>query len=472
MDIKESLKKIVGINNVSDDKFEIEAYSRSWGCPTIPREPIVVVRPSNKEQIQEIVRFANENKIPVSPIGGKSNCIDAWPKGVIMIDMTSMHKLLEVDEVSYTVTVEAGMHWGELFYELRKRGFTTGWNIHSYQTATVGGAVALCANGPTEIRYGLIGEQVVCLEVILPGGEIINTGSRANPMARKFQRYCYGSDLTGLFIGSNGIFGIITEVTFKLYHLPETRKYFGYQYKTMEATARTAYEVQKHAIPNGGIPIEKMYITLGREGLEARKPPIHAEGMISPLVMSGTKKEIEFYEKIVEKICLKEGKLLDEEVYQPLVSPSKRTLSIEVHPKRKDGVYQPLAVNFCSNLPTLDVPKVGREFMKMYREFGVEKYKIYPNLLFTGNVCNRFDVTFSFGLSFDYRDLNSRGKTRELIEKYYDLGLRLGLAPHYIGQLRQNVIMPKLGTTYQVLKTIKKSLDPNNIMNPGLLMLD
>jgi len=463
MELKESLEKIVGFKNVSDDDFEIEAYSRSWSCPTIPRRPIIIVRPNNKEQIIEVVHLANRTKIPIVPLGGKSNCCDAWSKNAIAIDMTSMNKLIEVNEESLTVTAEAGMHHGELFYKLAKRGWTPGFRIHSLGTATLGGSIALCANGATSAKYGLLGEQVICLQVILPNGDVINTGSSANPQAKKFQRYCYGSDLTGLFIGSNGIFGIITEVTLKIYPLPETFNYYGYQFETMEAAARTVYEIQKRSFPHGGLPVESMYLTLGKESLEMRKPPIYAEGIIFPLVLAGRRDEVEFYGKKLEEICLKEGK--------PIKNIDLSIDTQKAFPKRIAGNYALMRVPFCANIPTLQVPKVGREFFRMYKEFEAEKYKIYPNLSFGGHACNQCDTVFSAGLSFDYRYPEAREKTRELVEKYFELGMSLGLAPHYIGLLRQNVIMPKLGHTYELLRTIKKTLDPNNIMVPGLLVL-
>jgi len=463
MELKESLEKIVGFNNVSDDDFELEAYSKDWGCPTVSRKPVIIVRPINREQIVEIVQLANSTKIPIVPLGGKSNCCDAWPKNTIAIDMTSMNKLIEVNEESLTVTAEAGMHWGELFYKLAKIGWTPGFRIHSLGTATLGGGVALCANGATGAKYGLLGEQVISLQVILPNGDVVNTGSSANPQAKKFQRYCYGSDLTGLFIGSNGIFGIITEVTLKIYPLPETRSYYGYQYETMEAAARTVYEIQKHSFPHGGMPVESMYLTLGKKALEMWKPPIYAEGIIFPLVLAGRRDEVEFYGKKLDEICLKEGK--------PIKNIDLSISPLTAWPKRKEGAYGLREVPFCSNIPTLQVPKVGREFFKLYKEFETEKYKIYPNPGFGGHACNQCDITFSADLSFDYRFAETRQKTRELIEKYYELGMSLGLAPHYIGLLRQNVIMPKLGHTYELLRTIKKTLDPNNIMVPGLLIL-
>ena len=463
MGLKESLEKIVGFNNVSEDDFEIEAYSKNWGCPTVPRKPIIIVRPVNKEQIMKIVHLANCIKVPIVPLGGKSNCCDAWPENAIVIDMTSMNKLIEVNEESLTVTAEAGMHWGELVYELAKRGWTPGFRIHSIGTATLGGSVALCANGATGAKYGLLGEQIISLQVILPNGDVINTGSSANPQAKKFQRYCYGSDLTGLFIGSNGIFGVITEVTLKIYPLPETRSYYGYQFETMEAAARTMFEIQKHSFPHGGLPVESMYLMLGKKSLAMRKPPIYAEGIIFPLVLAGGRDEVAFYGKKLEEICLSKGKPIKN--IDLSIDPRKAL------PKRKEGNYGLMRVPFCSNIPTLRVPEVGREFLGMYKEFKTEKYKIYTDPGFGGHACNQCDITFSASLSFDYRCPESREKTRELIEKYFELGMSLGLAPHYIGLLRQNVIMSKLGPTYELLKTIKKILDPNNIMVPGLLVL-
>jgi len=463
MELKENLEKIVGIKNVSDDDFELEVYSKNWGCPTTSRKPKIIVKPSSKEQIIEIVNLANQAKVSIVPIGGKSNCCDAWPENVIAIDITSLNNLIEINEESLTVTAEAGMHWGDLASRLAKKGWTPGFRIHSMGTATLGGSIALCANGATGARYGLVGEQVVSLQVVLPNGEVVNTGSAANPKAQRFQRYSYASDLTGLFIGSNGIFGIITKVSLKIYPLPETRSYFGFQYETMESAARTVYEIQKNSIPHGGIPVESMYLNLGRKAMEMRVPPIYAEGIIFPLVLAGKKDEVEFYEKKLNEICLREGKPI-------------KNVDLSIHPqkawpKRKEGNYGPMRVPFCSNIPTLQVPRVGRKFLKLYEEFEAEKYKIFHTPSFGGHACNQCDITFSAGLTFDYRDPESRQKTREFIEKYFELGMDLGLVPHYIGLSRQNVIMPKLGNTYELLKTIKKALDPNNIMVPGLLVL-
>jgi len=461
-ELKEGLIQIVGSENVSDDDFEILCYSRSAECPSVSMEPIIVVKPRTVKDVSEIVRYANRKRIPVTPVGGKSNVIDAWPRGTIAVDMASLNKLIEIDEMSMTVSAQAGMTWGNLYYELAKTGWTVGFKPHSWKTAALGGSVALCANQINGARYGLIGDQVVALEVVLPSGDIIRTGTGANTAAKKFQRYCYGADLTGLFIGSNGIFGIITEVTFKIYPTPEAYSYYGYEYETVEKAAETVYYLQRSSIP-----IESMYLLFGKDGLEKMTPSIHAEAIIFPLVLAGTKDEVEFYGKKLQEICSKNGrpiKGLD-------LSKDRLSMFLEETSKHKDGQYTPMFTDFCSNIPTLQVPKFRRAIMKLLKDFDGEKYSIKVNPIFGGHACNRGDLTFSPVITFDYRNPKSVAKARELTEKYFELGMKMGLAPHYLGGTRQKAIVSKLGTTYELLRTIKRALDPNNIMVPGMLVM-
>lgn len=460
-EIKQDLVKIVGAENVSDDDFELECYSRNWGLSTVPRKPLIIVKPKSVEQVSEIVRIANQMRIPVTPIGGKSNCIETWPKGSIAVDMTDLNKLIEIDEESMTVTAQAGMTHGALYAEVAKKGWTIGFKHHGFKTATLGGSVALTANCATGPMYGLLGDQIVALQVVLPNSDIIGTGSGANPSAKKFERYCYGSDLTGLFIGSHGIFGIITEVTLKLYPLPEYRANYGFEFDSEEDAVKTTYEIQKTRIPT-----ELMYLRCGKKSLAMSRDRFglsaDAEGIIFPLVLAGTEDEVKFYGKKLEELCSVKGK--------PIEGMNKKSVDILSGNRRTAGTYKPRSVPFCSNIPTLHVTKCGRAFMKLYEDFEAEKYRIYTAGY--GGHCRKGGlITFSAGFSYDTRYPETLQKARELTEKYFELGMSLGLAPHYIGYTRQNVIMWKLGGTYDLLRNIKKALDPNNIMTPGQLLM-
>lgn len=453
MDLKKSLENIVGEENVSDDDFEVVCYARGW-TPDIPRVPQIIVRPRNAEQISSILRLANRMKVPVVTLGGQSNLI-GHPEGVVVLDMTAMNRLVEIDEISMTATGQAGMTWSALLYELSKKGWETGPYLHSAATATLGGSVALCANGWSSGFYGLVGEQVVALEVVLPNGEIVRTGSAANPAARRFIRYCYGSDLTGLFIGSHGIFGVITEVTLKIYPKAEARAYYAYYFKTIENACKALYEIQKTRVP-----MEGPYIVMYTEG--------PYEAALRPIVVFGTKDEVELYGKVVQEICLKEGgvpfpKDEMEQIANTWVGRLDRLKDIP-----PSGADQPLMpVNYCSNIPTLDYPEIVKAFWKVIKEEQIEKYRVWPKM--GGFACLK-NVVASPATPYDERDRETWMKIRELMPKIMKVLVDKGLAPHYTGRLKgPPEVMWKLGSYMVLMRTIKKALDPNNILNPGYL---
>jgi len=397
-------------------------------------------------------------KIPVTPLGGRSNAVGAHPTGAIVLDMTNVNKLVEIDEESLTVTAQAGMTWGDLLNELRKRRWTTGFIIHSFKTATLGGSVALCANGINEAKYGLVGEQVVGLEVVLPNGDIVGTGSGANTVAKKFTRYCYGSDLTGLFIGSHGILGVITEVTLKIYPFPDTMAFYGYTYESVEAAAEAMYQMQR-----GRVPVESIYICTE----ETLMPPIKAPAALLPIILAGTNEEVKLYGKMVDEICSSIGKRVPAEIAKE--EAEKRLVRWSSPPRPKD-VYIPMAIPFCSNIPTLQVPKIIEAVREFWKSRGTKYNKI--NLAgFSGHACNNADCTITPALSYDERDPETQQKVRELALELMDLMVNMGVAPHYIGYLRQQAVMWKLGAYTELLRTIKKAVDPNNIVNPGQLLM-
>lgn len=456
--LKEILENIVGAKNVSDDEVELLCYSRGWTAD-IPRVPQIVVRPESVEQISNILRVANRLRVSVVTLGGQSNLI-GHPEGTICLDLTKMNKIIEINEETMTATAEAGITWEEFLYHLHQRGWTAGPHLHSAPTATLGGSVALCANGGTSAKYGLVGHQVVGLEVVLPNGDILHTGSWANPKAKNFIRYGYGSDLTGLFIGSHGILGVITKVTLRIYPTPEVEEVQAYSFNSLEASCRAMYEIQRR-----NIPIESAYIMTGVY-LAFTYPEIKAPAAIAPLVITGDREEVALYGKRVREICSKEGQEITD---QRIMDKVKEWWKFDFAGRyRAPPPLVLLPVPLCSCIPTLDVPKVHEFFMKYSKEILTGTKTMILAQAFACQNC----VVYTPLIMYDERDEETWRKVREAVPKIMDYLAEFGFTPHYTGRLKgPPALMWKLGVYYDLLRRIKKVLDPNNVLNPGYLCM-
>ena len=185
-----------------------ELHLQSFDVGSLPKQvgwlmnvnPDAIVQPTSPEEVRELFKFANDEKVPLVPRGaGTSGYGGAIPrKGGIMVDMRRMDSILSVDEENMTVTVEPGICWSNLQLELNRLGLDTRCYPSSALSATVAGWVAQGGDGIGSLKYGTINKNVVSLEVVLPNGKIVKT-----------------SDID-LFCDTEGILGIITKVTLKI----------------------------------------------------------------------------------------------------------------------------------------------------------------------------------------------------------------------------------------------------------------
>jgi glycolate oxidase len=460
INIKGVIEKIVGSENVSNDDFELTCYSK--GCnPDVPQYPLMIVRPRTVEEISSILVLANRVKVPVACWSGATNAVGAIAGGTILLDMTSMNKIVEIDDENLTVSVQAGITWGELLTQLERKGWTTGPCPQDGLASTVGGGVALSNNAVWSGKYGLVGEQIVGLQVVIPTGEILQTGSAANPNSKKFYRYAWASDLTGLFIGSHGILGVITEVTLKMYPLPEVKESCGFGFESLESAIRALHEIQKTRIP----------IEYAGIALKEHNPQFEFPATLVPIIVSGAKEEVEVELKRIRQLCIElGGKEISKEIAKEQAEgvemaryntayifgnelpPGNRKL-VNMHP-------------CCSCLPTLDVPRLINEVKQFIEESGIKKFGI--NVAFAIWACQSC-VICSPLVYYDANDSKAEEIMRKFILQLFDRISNIGFTPHYLGRLRSPAVMGKLGTYNKVLGVIKKALDPNNILNPMVL---
>ncbi len=225
--IVRQLGDIVGNEYASTRKDVLLAYSASASTGYDAVLPGAVVRPANAEEVSQILKLANDQAITIVPRGGGSSL-----QGEVIPKPDSLVvELMRLDQITLyenlrSVTVGAGVTYGMLDKFLSTHDLWVPIYPESSLVCTVAGNVAVNGAGPGSSTYGPIAEMVLGLEVVLPNGEIIQTGSEANPNAPgPFIRYAFGPDITGLFIGSLGSFGIITKVSLKAF---KRMHYFDY----------------------------------------------------------------------------------------------------------------------------------------------------------------------------------------------------------------------------------------------------
>ncbi|MGH2996134.1 MAG: FAD-binding oxidoreductase [Gaiellaceae bacterium] len=181
--------------------------------------PDVAVLPPDEAGVAAVLRFANERRLPVIPRGGGSGSQGgAVPVGGgILLDLTRLDRVVEVDEESLTVTAEAGVNGERLERALNERGLMLPHYPASADLATVGGYVAARGSGVLSTRYGKIEDLVLSLRVVLAGGDVIETVP--------VPRHAVGPELTQLFVGSEGTLGVITQATLQIAPLPAARRF-------------------------------------------------------------------------------------------------------------------------------------------------------------------------------------------------------------------------------------------------------
>jgi len=209
MDIIPKIIEIVGKENVFDDRVECVSYSRDLSVHE--GIPDVVVFAYTTEQISEIMRLANQEKVPVTVQGsGTATTGASLPvEGGILLDVHRMNNILEIDKDNFYARVEPGVICNQLNAELGKQNLMFPPNPGSEAIATIGGMMSTNASGHRAVKYGTARDYVKALKVVLADGTIIETGF-------KTPKSSFGYDLNRVFASSEGTLGVITEVTVKI----------------------------------------------------------------------------------------------------------------------------------------------------------------------------------------------------------------------------------------------------------------
>ncbi len=232
------LAELVGGERVASDPDTLARFSRDhWplailleGAGRPADRPACVVRPRHAGDVAAVLRWASETGVWVIPYGGGSGvCGGAGGvRGAVVLDLRSLGRILEPDRDALLVRAEAGVLWADLERQLTERGFTTGHYPQSIDLATVGGLVATGSSGQFSTGYGSIEDRVAGLEVVLADGTVLDLPDRA-------PRRAVGPELMRLFIGSEGVLGVITAASLRVLPLPASRSVYSHAFPRWEA---------------------------------------------------------------------------------------------------------------------------------------------------------------------------------------------------------------------------------------------
>src|ERR671915_1976848 len=266
MDLLAELRNIVpDEDRVYVEGEEVERHGRVFSYHE-PHSPDAVVFPKNRDEVVELLRFANGHGVPVVPYGeGSSLEGNTIPlRGGISLDLSLMNEILEVRPEDFVARVEPGVTHGTLNERLKEHGLffpvDPGWD------ASLGGMAATNASGTNAVRYGVMRDQVLGLEVVLADGTMMQPGGMA-------MKSSAGYDLTSLFVGSEGTLGVFTEVVVRLYPLPERVLAARAVFPSVDAASRAAVAVIRSGMQIGRVElVDRRSVEAGNRDKKTRYP--------------------------------------------------------------------------------------------------------------------------------------------------------------------------------------------------------
>ena len=445
------LASIVGADNILTEKQDLICYS--YDATQMEFLPDAVVHPANADEVSAVLRLANSNGFPVFPRGAGSGFTGgSLPKaGGVVLVVTRMDRILRIDTENLIAEVEPGVVTEQFQQAVEKLGLFYPPDPASLKFSTLGGNVAENAGGPRCVKYGVTRDFVMGLEVVLPTGEIIRTGTET-------YKAVVGYDMTRLLCGSEGTLGVITKIIFKLLPLPEAKKTMLTIFDSIDGAAKavstiigakiipTTLEFMDYATLqcvekrfNLGIPAEGRAVLLievdgDRDLIEKQATRIHE--LIKPLGLVQFRAARDNAES--------------EELWRVrrLVSPSLRDIN-------------PTKYNEDIVVPRSKVPDVIRTIEKIQQKYDI------PIVNFGHAGDGNIHVNIMIDKDIPGMEEKAQSAIRDVFQAALDLNGTMS-GEHGVGLSKAPFIELELSPEQiAAMKAVKHALDPNNILNPG-----
>jgi glycolate oxidase len=445
------LADIVGKKNILAAQGR-ENYSRDEMPGKRLFIPEVVVKPENSRCVAEILKLANRKVIPVTPRGGGTGLSGGAAPiyGGIVLSLEKMNHILEIDKANFVATVEAGVLLSDLLKVVSEQGLY--YPLYPGEaSAAIGGNVATNAGGMNAMKYGVTRHFVLGLEIVLPSGEIIQTGG-------KFVKCSTAYDLTQLIIGSEGTLAVISKVLLRLVTPPGKTEILFIPFHNLHAAISSVPDIlQRGILPVGIEFMEKDIINLA-EQYTGKEIPLHDHEAFLMIFLEGENDdEIHRQANEIGSICLNNGAV---DVFMPVGSRARKNL-LEVREK----LYYALQHFGMLDFADIVVPRSNiAEFVETAHRMGEEHRVPIIALGHAG------DGNVHLALMGQARG-EDEPMVKDLLNKLCRVGVSLGgtiSGEHGLGFAKKDYLtIADSAGKIELMKRIKRAFDPNGIMNPG-----
>ena len=454
--IKQHLEEIVGPENYTDDLIDLIAYSKD--ASEHKHRPEAAVWPIDTNQVSEILKLATKERFPVVPRGaGTSLAGLAVPQqGGVILDMARMDKILEITIEDRLAVVQPGVVYADLERALAPDGFFFPPDPASGAVCTLGGNVATNAGGIKGAKYGTTKDYVLALEVVLPDGRILHTGS-------KCMKSVSGYDLTKLFVGSEGTLGVVTEITLKINPKPPLTSTSMATFEDLEDAGRAISEIMYSGIlPSSLEVVDQQTLQAINENTDMGLPEV--EALLVAETDGYTREETEFQMAKITKVFEKNNatsirRSENEKEAEALWAARKSAYGVAAR------INNNLFVEDLS-IPMSKVPEMLRAISDLAKKYDLK----IPTVGHAGDGNLHPVISFDGTNSDEVKRVEKA--TKELFEKVIDLGGTL-TGEHGIGLAKAPVMhLEHDDISMDVMRSIKRLFDPNNILNPGKMGLE
>jgi alkyldihydroxyacetonephosphate synthase len=455
-----SLIDALGPENVLTDPYDLDRYSgdalspsRAFGAEeSFERLADVVARTGSTEDVSAVLKLANDSGTPVIPFGAGTGVMGATvpTMGGIVLDLQRMNRVLAINPTDMTAQVEAGVVLEDLQNALAPHGLMPGHDPYSVPIATVAGTISTNGVGYRAGAHGPMGDQVVSLEAVLADGRVMSTRAVPNQSS--------GPSLKHLFIGSEGVFGVITKATIRVFRLPEAQVFQSVAFDSFDQGFNAAAELF-------ALGVRPTLVDLTEED----------EGILFHLLFEGFREGVRANEERALAVCTQfggrpvgpdptlaywEGRHQSAEDYKVSALGKPRSVRWSRWRGRRGFDYLHLGLPISK---VLEYRKSSEEILSLAGVRVIE-YAIWSRPeLFSMLIVSESGAAFG-----------SRERLGQAVEQVLRLAQDMGGVMEYchgVGVKLNHLLAREMGVGQDVVRALKQALDPNNIMNPGKLGL-